>query len=96
VLVYAAKRRRVQVILESHSEHLLLRLQRRIAEEEIAADNVKLYFCDIERGKSVLTPLRLDLLGQIENWPPNFMGDAFGETAAAERARLRRLQDAAE
>jgi predicted ATPase len=96
VLVYAATRRRVQVILESHSEHLLLRLQRRIAEEGIAADNVKLYFCEIEGGESVLTPLRLDLLGQIENWPPNFMGDAFGETAAAERARLRRLRAAAE
>ncbi len=96
VLVYAATRRRVQVILESHSEHLLLRLQRRIAEEEIAADDVRLYFCNIERSKSVLTPLGLDLLGQIDNWPPNFMGDAFGETAAAERARLRRIRDAAE
>jgi predicted ATPase len=96
VLVYAAARRRVQVVLESHSEHLLLRLQRRIAEEAIGADNVKLYFCDIKGGCSLLTPLRLDLLGQIENWPEHFMGDAFGETAAAERARLRRLQDAAE
>ena len=96
VLVYAATRRHVQIILESHSEHLLLRLQRRIAEEEISADNVKLYFCDIEHSSSVLTPLRLDLLGQIQNWPRNFMGNAFGETAAAERARLRRLRDAAE
>jgi hypothetical protein len=96
VLVYAATHRRIQIILESHSEHLLLRLQRRMAEEAISADSVKLYFCDTERSKSILTPLGLDLLGQIENWPPNFMGDAFGETAAAERARLRRLRAAAE
>jgi predicted ATPase len=96
VLVYAATHRRIQIILESHSEHLLLRLQRRIAEESIPADKVKLYFCDTEGSKSILTPLRLDMLGQIENWPPNFMGDAFGETAAAERARLRRLRPAAE
>lgn len=96
VLIYAATHRRVQIILESHSEHLLLRLQRRMAEEEISSDQVKLYFCDTQRGNSILTPLRLDLLGQIENWPPNFMGDAFGETAAAERARLRRLKAAAE
>lgn len=96
VLVYAATRRRVQILLESHSEHLLLRLQRRIAEEVITAGKVKLYFCDISRGRSVLEPLRLDLLGQIENWPEHFMGDAFGETVAAERARLRRLRDAAE
>lgn len=96
VLVYAAARRRVQVILESHSEHLLLRLQRRIAEEAIGANDVKLYFCDIKGGSSVLTSLQLDLLGQIENWPQHFMGDAFGEAAAAERARLRRIRDAAE
>lgn len=96
VLIYAATRRRVQVILESHSEHLLLRLQRRIAEEAIGGADVKLYFCDIAAGTSKLTPLRLDLLGNIENWPEHFMGDAFGETAQAERARLRRMQDAAE
>lgn len=96
VLLYAATRRRVQVLLESHSEHLLLRLQRRIAEEAISSDTVKLYFCDVRHGGSELTPLWLDVLGQIENWPANFMGDAFGETAAAERARLRRLRNTAE
>jgi predicted ATPase len=96
VLLYAAKRRRVQVLLESHSEHLLLRLQRRIAEAAFSADELKLYFCDVDRGSSVLTPLWLDVLGQIENWPVNFMGDAFGEAALAEQARLRRLRDATE
>jgi len=93
VLIYAATRRRIQILLESHSEHLLLRLQRRIAEERIAADDVKLYFCDVQRDSSVLTPLWLDVLGQIENWPNNFMGDTFGETAAAEKARIQRLRD---
>ncbi|SOX53828.1 hypothetical protein MAAFP003_2504 [Mycobacterium ahvazicum] len=96
VLLYAATRRRVQVLLESHSEHLLLRLQRRIAEEALKADEVKLYFCDVNRGSSALTPLWLNVLGQIENWPVNFMGDAFGEAALAEKARLRRLRDAAD
>jgi len=90
VIIYAAQRRRVQVIVESHSEHLLLRLQRRIAEEQLAASDVKLYFSDAPAGVSRLTELQLDLFGNIQNWPENFMGDAFGETAAAERARLRR------
>jgi predicted ATPase len=90
VIIYAARRRRVQVILESHSEHLLLRLQRRIAEETLPAEDVALYFSDAPAGASQLTRLDLDLFGNISNWPPNFMGDAFGETAEAERARLRR------
>jgi predicted ATPase len=90
VIIYAARRRRVQVIVESHSEHLLLRLQRRIAEGGLPAADVKLYFSDAPAGVSRLVELELDLLGTIGNWPQNFMGDAFGETAEAERARLKR------
>ena len=94
VIIQAATHRRVQVILESHSEHLLLRLQRRIAEQSVSAEDVKLYFCDAPRGVSTLTPLELDLFGNIRNWPDKFMGDAFGETAQAELARLELMQAA--
>ncbi|MBV8458578.1 MAG: DUF3696 domain-containing protein [Acetobacteraceae bacterium] len=94
VIIQAATHRRVQVILESHSEHLLLRLQRRIAEQMISSDDVKLYFCDSPGGFSTLTPLEVDLLGRILNWPDKFMGDAFTETAQAERARLERMNAA--
>lgn len=82
----------MQVILESHSEHLLLRLQRRIAERFISADKVKLYFCDAPTGTSKLTKLNVDLFGNILNWPDKFMGDAFAETASAELARLSRMK----
>ena len=91
VIINAAVHRGVQVIVESHSEHLLLRLQRRIAEEKIGSVDVALYFCDVTDRGSMLDRLQLDLLGKIENWPTNFMGDAFGETAEAEKARLRRM-----
>jgi predicted ATPase len=94
VIIQAATHRGVQVILESHSEHVLLRLQRRIAESAIEADLVKLYFCDAPGGASTLTPLEIDLFGNIRNWPDKFMGDAFTETAEAERARLHRLRAA--
>ena len=96
VIINAAFHRGVQVILESHSEHLLLRLQRRIAEGSVDASEVNLYFCDNINGKSVIAPLDLDMFGQIRNWPDKFMGDAFGETAKAEIARLRRMKAAAE
>ena len=90
VIIQAAKHRNVQVILESHSEHLLLRLQRRIAERSIGSTDVKLYFCDMPHGASSLTPLDVDLLGNIRNWPDRFMGDQFNEVATAEMARLAR------
>ena len=97
VIVNAALHRRIQVIFESHSEHLLLRLQRRVAEELVPSDQIRLYFCEAPKGVSKLEPLTLDLFGQIDNWPKDFMGDAFGETYAAEKARLERMKaDAAE
>jgi predicted ATPase len=94
VIIQATTHRRVQVILESHSEHLLLRLQRRIAEDAIGSDNLKLYFAEAHAGFSTLIPLEVDEVGNIRNWPDKFMGDAFVETAEAELARLKRQRAA--
>ncbi|WP_294252743.1 DUF3696 domain-containing protein [uncultured Sphingomonas sp.] len=91
LLINVATYRGVQILFESHSEHLLLRMQRRIAEEEVDAEDIKLYFTDYDEGSSHLHELEIDEYGQILNWPENFMGDAFGETLAAEKARLKRM-----
>lgn len=90
VIIQAAVHRKVQILLESHSEHLLLRLQRRIAEEVIESEKVNLYFCDTKGGVSNITSLNVDLYGNIKNWPDKFMGDAFSEVAAAEQKRIER------
>ena len=92
VIINAALHRRVQVIVESHSEHLLLRLQRRIAEAELSSRDVRLYFAEAKNGVATLVPLDVDLMGSIRNWPKHFMGEAFNETAEAEVARLKRMK----
>ncbi|MSP41815.1 MAG: DUF3696 domain-containing protein [Alphaproteobacteria bacterium] len=61
-------------------------------QKKAICEDVKLYFCETHRGESSLVPLNLDMFGSIDNWPKNFMGDAFGETLAAEKARLKRMQ----
>jgi predicted ATPase len=90
VFIDAMKRRKVQLVLESHSEHLLRRLQRRLAEEQIAPDQVALYFAREEKGVSQLNPLDVDEFGNIRNWPPNFFGDEMGDLAAMAEAAMRR------
>ncbi|MFD2784642.1 DUF3696 domain-containing protein [Hymenobacter rubripertinctus] len=90
VFIDAIKRRNVQIILESHSEHLLQRLQRRLAEEALPTDQVKLYFTDFVGAASTLTPLDLDEYGNIRNWPKNFFGDTMGEAAAMMEAEMKR------
>jgi len=90
VFVDAIKHRGVQIILESHSEHLLRRLQRRVAEEKLSEEEVTLYFCEMRDGQSELSHLELDAYGNIRNWPEDFFGDQFGEVAAMSEAGLRR------
>ncbi len=90
VLIDAVKTRHIQVILESHSEHLLRRLQRRIAENQISHEPIALYFVKMENGISHGEPLQLNVLGNIQNWPEGFFGDEFGEIAAMQEAILSR------
>lgn len=91
VIINVAGHRKIQVIVESHSEHLLRRLQRRVAEEEVPSKDIALYFCESMRGgESVLLPLEMDLFGTILNWPENFFGDDFGEISAIQEAMLKR------
>ena len=79
VLIDAVKNRNLQIILESHSEYLLSRLQRRIAEKEIAEADTALYFCEIKDGTSEIEQLNVDEYGNIRNWPQDFFGDVTGE-----------------
>lgn len=90
VLVDAIQKRSVQIILESHSEHLLRRLQRRVAENTVQNDQMALYFCKHDGSESKLVPLQLDVLGTIANWPKDFFGDELGEIAETARAALRK------
>lgn len=68
IFIDTMKNRKVQIILESHSEHLLRRLQRRLAEEQLTNQDAALYFCQTsDRGISEITALELDQYGNINN-----------------------------
>jgi predicted ATPase len=85
--------RNVQLIVESHSEHFLNRLQRRIAEGAIKPSEVAIYFCSNEAGAAELQELRVNLFGDIENWPNNFFGNEMADlTARTVAASKRRSQ----
>jgi hypothetical protein len=92
VFIDAVKNRKVQIVVESHSEHLLRRLQRRVAEQTVTPEEMALYFCEATDEGSQLVSLDVDLLGNIRNWPQDFFGDEFGEIAAMSEAALVRRQ----
>ena len=82
VFIEVVIKRNIQIILESHSEHFLRRLQRRIAESKISSDKTALYFCKIGKSASEIEKLEVDLFGNIQNWPLGFFGDEIGDLAA--------------
>ena len=90
VILRAVETRNIQVIVESHSEHLLRRFQRRVAEEKVSARDVRLYFTSMPDGAAQLSDLELNEWGEIQNWPENFFGDELGEIAATQIAGLKR------
>src|SRR5258706_3716848 len=94
VLIDAYGKRKVQIILESHSEHLLRRRQRRMAERSLLSDKVALYFCEIGDQFSTATALQIDLYGTITNCPSDFFGDDFSEIEAMQSAIIRRKKEA--
>lgn len=95
VLIDAIKNRRIQIILESHSEHLLTRLQRRMSEYELSEEGMdsnmaSLYFCSKGENGSYLTSLNLDEYGNISNWPDDFFGNELSERSAMLDAEMER------
>ena len=89
-MLNVAETRDVQIIVESHSEHLMRRLQRRVAEEEASSEDVKLYFVSTHRGIARASNLELNEWGEIENWPDKFFGDDVGEIVAITKNALER------
>ena len=86
----ARQARDVQIIVESHSEHFLNRLQRRIAEGVMSHDDVALYFCSREGAEAKIEALDIDTYGEISNWPENLFGDEMTDIAARAMATVRR------
>jgi predicted ATPase len=92
LLVEVAKERRIQFLIETHSEHLFRRLQFRIADEALSTAECRLYFVDRdEDGASAFVTLDVDDFGRVRNWPKQFFGDAVGETERQTRRMLERL-----
>jgi len=70
-------------ILETHSEHLILRLMRRIREGKVKSDDIGVVFVEpLARGSRFLE-LRIDEEGDfIDEWPGGFFEESFHEKFA--------------
>ncbi len=93
LLLSIAEQRKLQLIVETHSEHLITRLQLRIAEIESAyatPENIGMYVCDANAKGSTAERLNIDTYGQIRNWPRRLFGGLGSDIDAMTIAALER------
>ncbi|ROR89997.1 DUF3696 domain-containing protein [Nocardioides aurantiacus] len=70
-----------QLIVETHSEHLMLRVQRRIREGSLDPRNVSVVYVDQgPQGDTTVKPLRLSDEGEfLDEWPDGFFDERLDE-----------------
>lgn len=85
--------RNIQLVIETHSEHFLRRLQRRIAEDAVSQQKVSAYFANITKDPAILEPLQIDLFGNIINWPDHFFGDDMEDITQQAKAAMKKRME---
>ena len=71
-----------QFIIETHSEHLILRLQRLVRKGELSPDLVKVLYVDPQMGENgpVVKELKMDIDGEfVDDWPKGFFPERLRE-----------------
>ncbi len=86
----AAKLTGNRFLIETHSEALLLRLRRRIAEERAASDDVGVYFVHHDGRRARAEPIQIDDAGRLSFWPEGVFTEDFEEVRALTQAQMRR------
>jgi hypothetical protein len=81
LLIEAIKEpRRNQFIIETHSEHLALRLQRRVRERTLSPDDVSVVYVSRGPNGATVQPLRLDEEGDfMDDFPGGFFPERLRE-----------------
>ncbi|WP_052947406.1 DUF3696 domain-containing protein [Aneurinibacillus tyrosinisolvens] len=86
-------RKGVSVIVETHSDHMIHRLRRRIVEdaEGKMQEQIGMFFVVNPGGKGAkLQELIIDELGIIQNWPPGFFDQSEKELKELFKAQMER------
>ena len=72
-----------KILVETHSEHLLMRLQRRIADGSIDSDMISVYYCEPTRDGTKVRRIEVNEYGQLgEDLPKSFFEESYLESRA--------------
>ncbi|MDZ4422664.1 DUF3696 domain-containing protein [Bacillus cereus] len=68
-------------LVETHSEHMIIRLRRYIVEGKINPEEVAIYYTEKLKSKNhnIIRKLKIDEFGNISNWPEGFFEEDYNE-----------------
>lgn len=87
-------KRNIQTFIETHSEHLLLRIQSHIATGNLNPEDVKVYyvFANKETGRKEVEEIKLNRNGTfLTEWPEGFFPERLVEVKKIAKASLKRM-----
>ncbi|CAL2075678.1 AAA family ATPase [Tenacibaculum sp. 190524A02b] len=76
-------------LIETHSENFILRLRTLIAKGNLDINDINLYFVDFDEkeNSSSLRKIKIDTLGDVDDWPEEIFNESFEETKALIKAQ---------
>jgi len=81
------------MIVETHSEHMINRARRLIAEGKLAASDVIIHYIDRDEQGSHAQTIGLDDLGDFTaDWPDGFYDERYHETMKIAEAQARKAR----
>lgn len=91
-VVATAKKRGLKFLIETHSDHLINRLRRRIAEDKTSklVNDISLSFTFDDGDCSKTEKLDLSDLGMLNHWPKGFFDQYDDDTRAIVRAQAQK------
>ena len=83
-----------KLIVETHSEHLIGRIQTGVAEETISKDDVAIYYFDPCEGGAQVRELKLDKMGHLgpDGIPEDFFAEGYEESLRHMKAVGKRIR----
>ena len=81
---------KMSFIIETHSEHILTRVQRRIAEGTLDPKDVAVYFVSKNGNASNIKRMIINESGEFDFWPENFFQEDFIDSVEILRASNKR------
>lgn len=82
----------ISLVVETHSEYLVTRVRRRVAEERLENTSVSFLFAEQTGGRTAVRSLTMDKYGDLSEWPKGFFDAQDEESRGIVRAVSARLK----